>query len=200
VTQKERIIMYALRDAEGKFVAHARTSAAAHRTSRRAHHLGTSVNRAYGDRTFSELPVGRTFWFTAKRTTVRGATYKQNRGPYVKVSEQRYRDLDDVAGKFLYEVSRRSVSVRDTPPDANRAGKRVLEVIPARRWRHKSGRTASPYGALPWTGAPGNTKADWTMETSGWTWANADGTIGLGRVPAATREEAEAIMDRVNAR
>jgi len=40
--------MYALRDAEGKFVAHARTSAAAHRSSRRARHLGASVNRVGG--------------------------------------------------------------------------------------------------------------------------------------------------------
>lgn len=77
---------------------------------------------------------------------------------------------------------------------------RVVEVIPSRRWRHKSGRCASIYGALPWTGAPGNTQADWTLETSGWTWSMSDGTIGLGRVPAATREEAEEIAERFNAR
>ncbi len=76
----------------------------------------------------------------------------------------------------------------------------VLRVIPSRRWRHKSGRTASIYGAVPWTGAPGNTKADWTMETSGWTWENRNGTIGLGRAPAETFEEAEKIMNKVNAR
>jgi hypothetical protein len=28
----------------------------------------------------------------------------------------------------------------------------------------------------------------------------SNGTVGLGRVPAATREEAEAVMARVNAR
>jgi hypothetical protein len=75
---------------------------------------------------------------------------------------------------------------------------RVLEVIPSRRWRHVSGRTASIYGALPWTGAGGNTQADWKMETSGWTWVNDNGTIGLGRPPAATREEAEEVMRKVN--
>jgi hypothetical protein len=75
---------------------------------------------------------------------------------------------------------------------------RVWEVIPARRWRHTSGRSASVYGALPWTSDAG--KAEWTMETSGWTWRMSNGTVGLGRVPAATREEAEAVMARVNAR
>jgi hypothetical protein len=84
------------------------------------------------------------------------------------------------------------LEVRRTP--------RITEVIPARRWRHRNGSTASIYGAVPWTGAPGNTQSDWEMETSGWTWVNRDGTIGLGRVPAATREEAEEVMRRVNAR
>lgn len=77
---------------------------------------------------------------------------------------------------------------------------RVIEVIPSRRWRHRSGRTASIYGALPWTGARGNTEADWQMEESGWTWRNDNGTIGLGRPPADTREEAEAVMRRINTR
>jgi hypothetical protein len=81
-----------------------------------------------------------------------------------------------------------------------RAYRRIVEVIPARRWRHKNGATASLYGAVPWSGAPGNTEADWAVETVGWTWRNVDGTIGLGRVPAATREEAEEVMRKVNAR
>lgn len=59
---------------------------------------------------------------------------------------------------------------------------------------------ASLYGACPWDGQPGNQRIDWTIETSGWTWENSNGTIGLGRVPAATREEAEEIMRKVNAR
>lgn len=77
---------------------------------------------------------------------------------------------------------------------------RVLEVIPSRRWRHTNGQAASLYGAVPWTGVPGNSREDWEIETSGWTWVNSNGTIGLGRVPAATREEAEAVMNKVNAR
>jgi hypothetical protein len=76
----------------------------------------------------------------------------------------------------------------------------VLRVIPAKRWRKNTGQTASVYGSVPWTGAPGNRKEDWHMEESGWTWENRNGTVGLGRVPAATREEAEEIMRRVNSR
>lgn len=116
---------YELRDAGGKSVARTRTRAAAHRASRRAKHIGASVNRAYGDRTFGELNIGEVFWFTAKRTTVRGATYKWNRGPYVKVSDRRYRALSDVAGKFLYETNRNAGATR-TPPDANRAGEHAI--------------------------------------------------------------------------
>lgn len=77
---------------------------------------------------------------------------------------------------------------------------RILRVIESKVWRHTSGRTASIYGACPWTGRPGDTQADWQMETWGWTWENSNGTIGLGRVPAKTREEAEAVMATHNAR
>lgn len=40
--------MYALRDVSGQFVARSRSSAAAHRSSRRSKHLGASVNRVVG--------------------------------------------------------------------------------------------------------------------------------------------------------
>jgi len=75
---------------------------------------------------------------------------------------------------------------------------RVIEVIPARRWRNiKTGMSASLYGAVPWTSNAA--KDDWQIEESGWTWRNANGTIGLGRAPAATRQEALDVMARVNA-
>jgi len=81
------------------------------------------------------------------------------------------------------------------------ARQRILGVLPARQWRHKfSGRTASIYGAVPWTGGLGNTEKDWEMVTVGWTWENANGTIGLGRIPAKTKDEAEKVMREVNAR
>lgn len=75
---------------------------------------------------------------------------------------------------------------------------RVIEVIESRRWKGPNGRTASLYGACPWTSDA--EKSQWTLETVGWTWRMSNGTIGLGRVPAKTYEEAVAIMDAVNAR
>ena len=71
-------------------------------------------------------------------------------------------------------------------------------VIPSRRWRHvPTGRTASPYGASPWTSEAD--RPNWTMENNGWTIENPDGTIGCGRSPCATYEEAQALADRLNA-
>lgn len=77
---------------------------------------------------------------------------------------------------------------------------RILRVIESKVWVHRSGRKASPYGAVPWTGAVGDKREDWTLETRGWTWEMSTGTFGLGRAPAATREEAETIMAAHNAR
>lgn len=67
------------------------------------------------------------------------------------------------------------------------------EVIPSRRWRHTSGRTASPYGAAPYVSDAD--KADWTLETVGWTVRHPDGTIGLARPPFGSEAEAQAWVD-----
>jgi hypothetical protein len=75
---------------------------------------------------------------------------------------------------------------------------KITSVIPSRRWKHTSGATASLYGAVPWT--DDKDRLNWTVETIGWTWVCSNGTIGLGRVPAKTKEEALAVMERVNAR
>ena len=77
---------------------------------------------------------------------------------------------------------------------------RVVAVVPARRWLHTSGRTASLYGAVPWTGAFGDTRADWRLEDVGFTWEMSNGTIGMCRVPAKTREEAVRVMNEMNDR
>jgi hypothetical protein len=77
---------------------------------------------------------------------------------------------------------------------------RIVEVIVSRVWLHKSGRMASVYGACPWTGAPGDTREDWKMVERGFTWEMSNGTIGCGRVPAKTREEAEEIKRVWNAK
>ena len=74
------------------------------------------------------------------------------------------------------------------------------EVIESKIWRHRSGRTASPYGAAPWTGAPGDRESDWELESAGWTIRWDDGTVGTGQRPARTREEAEARLARIMAR
>ncbi len=73
------------------------------------------------------------------------------------------------------------------------------EVIPSRRYRNlKNDRKASIYGACPWTGARDDTKADWVLETVGWTVRdNNTNTVGFGRVPWATQEEAQAFADSV---
>ena len=67
-------------------------------------------------------------------------------------------------------------------------------VIEARRWVSPStGRTASIYGSAPWTGD----KGDWHIEVVGWTIEynfNGRVTVGNGRVPFKTKDEAEAFI------
>lgn len=74
---------------------------------------------------------------------------------------------------------------------------KVIRVLPYTFWRHKiSGRTASICGAHP---ACSNAERDqWELVTEGYTWETDQGTYGLGRVPAKTLEEAEAVMRRFN--
>lgn len=79
------------------------------------------------------------------------------------------------------------------------ATKRVVEVVEAKRWKNaKTGEVASIYGAHPATTEA--ERADWEVEVVGFTWRLADGTVGLGRPPAKTRAEAEAVMAQINAR
>ena len=72
----------------------------------------------------------------------------------------------------------------------------TIEVIPRRYLRHPvSGCRASLYGACP----PG-----YVARTEGYTWRLVDRrggvTIGLGRVPATTADEAHIIAQRFAAR
>ena len=75
-----------------------------------------------------------------------------------------------------------------------------VEVIERKIWRNaRTGATASIYGAVPCYAA--QDEAEWKIESCGFTWRDTrDNTVGLGRVPVATREEAQAIADAVNAR
>jgi len=77
-----------------------------------------------------------------------------------------------------------------------------ITVIPATRWVHTSGRTASIYGACPWTHDAD--RSDWKRETVGFTHECVDHrgsvTIGFGRPPVATEIEAQAVADRLMSR
>ena len=69
------------------------------------------------------------------------------------------------------------------------------EVIESKRYRNtETGRTASIYGACPWYSP--ESKQYWTIETVGWTVRdNNTNTVGFGRVPFKTREEAQAFAE-----
>lgn len=71
-----------------------------------------------------------------------------------------------------------------------------FEVIELRQWRHTSGRTASVYGACPWT-----SQADapnWEIVSRGWTVRNPHtGEVGACRQPFPTREAADEFAGRV---
>ena len=66
-----------------------------------------------------------------------------------------------------------------------------MKAIESKVWQHISGRTASIYGACPWSGRDGDTRTDWSLTSRGWTIQRDDGTVGSGRKPFATRTEAE---------
>lgn len=75
------------------------------------------------------------------------------------------------------------------------------EVIESKQWRHKGTKaTASLYGAVPWSGAPGDQEKDWRLESVGWTIRWEDGTIGIGRQPFKSKEEAEEWLEKFQAK
>jgi len=76
---------------------------------------------------------------------------------------------------------------------------KVIEIIGSKIWRNKNtGAVASIFGAVPWTNP--EDKRSWVIETRGFTWRLDNGTVGLGRVPAKTYEEARKVMNRINER
>ena len=71
------------------------------------------------------------------------------------------------------------------------------EVIESMVWKRDDGKTASIYGAVPWT-SPAEEKR-WAVVSRGWTILDKhQNTIGLGRVPFMTHEEARAHADKIN--
>jgi hypothetical protein len=72
------------------------------------------------------------------------------------------------------------------------------EVVASRFWRRNDGKSASPYGACPWTSQA--EKSRWKLEEAGFTIRdNASNTVGLGRLPFKTMEEAEAHIAKLEA-
>lgn len=64
-------------------------------------------------------------------------------------------------------------------------------VVPARRWQHDDGSTASLHGAIPWTNE--ENKTHWRIVDCGWTVRDSlTGRVGIGRPPWSTPEDAEA--------
>lgn len=73
----------------------------------------------------------------------------------------------------------------------------MIEVVESQIWRHTSGRTASIYGAVPYTSEAD--RQNWKIEIVGFTWYDTrTNTYGLGRRPAKTREEAQEVADKIN--
>jgi hypothetical protein len=73
------------------------------------------------------------------------------------------------------------------------------EVIESKVWKRDDGATASIYGAVPWVTA--SEEKRWEMITRGYTVRdNERGTVGIGRQPWPTRAEAQAWVDKENAR
>ena len=65
------------------------------------------------------------------------------------------------------------------------------EPIESKLWRNNQGRSASIYGALPYLSEAQRIAEDWRVVITGWTVRNlTDGTIGIGRLPWDTREQA----------
>jgi hypothetical protein len=73
------------------------------------------------------------------------------------------------------------------------------EVIESKSWLRDDGRTASIYGAVPWTTS--SEEPRWKMVTRGFTVRdNVRNTVGIGRQPWATRAEAQAWVDTEDVR
>ena len=64
-----------------------------------------------------------------------------------------------------------------------------IGVIESKRWvNYVTGRTASIYGACPWTSL--TDKLNWIIQPVGWTLLMDNGTVGYGQPAFKTKEEA----------
>lgn len=75
----------------------------------------------------------------------------------------------------------------------------TIRIIPNTAWVHTpTGKKASIYGAAPWGFGPN--PGTWEVVTTGYTWERVsyrgNVTVGLGRVPAKTYEEAVEVAEK----
>ena len=71
------------------------------------------------------------------------------------------------------------------------------EIIESKHWKHTSGRTASIYGAVPYYND--HDAKEWEIVSCGFTVRNLKtGTVGIGRPPFKTIEEAQAFIAKFN--
>jgi hypothetical protein len=77
---------------------------------------------------------------------------------------------------------------------------RIVGVEPYKVWvNQKTGARVSIGGSVPWFTE--SQREEWVLEQRGYTCRWANGTTGMGcNPPAKTEEDAQAFMDRVNAR
>ncbi len=68
------------------------------------------------------------------------------------------------------------------------------EVVESKYWKNtRTGATASLTGACPYWGDP----SGWEIASRGWTVRdNKTNTVGVGRTPWKTREEAQSFVDQ----
>lgn len=72
----------------------------------------------------------------------------------------------------------------------------MYEVIESTVWRSNSGRTVSPYGALPWLTDAQKIAEGWELVKTGFTVRNnSTNTVGIGREAWQTREQAQEWVD-----
>jgi hypothetical protein len=73
------------------------------------------------------------------------------------------------------------------------------KVIESKHWIRDDGITASLYGSCPWYSD--TERSRWKVESRGWTIHDTKtNTVGLGRKPFITKEEAETFVNKLNKR
>lgn len=76
---------------------------------------------------------------------------------------------------------------------------KIVNIIPSKHWKNAvTGATTSIYGSVPYVNE--QDKANWQIVIRGYTWQLDNGTVGLGRQPAKTMNEALEVMKQFNSR